>query len=30
MAIIFYFNSIDDAGLVASDMLFKSTISQQV
>ncbi len=30
MAIIFYFNPIDDAGLMASDMLFKSTIFRQV
>lgn len=26
MAIIFYFNPIDDAGLMASDMLFKNAI----
>lgn len=30
MAIIFYFNPIDDAGLMASDMLFKNAILSKV
>lgn len=30
MAIIFYFNPIDDAGLMASHMLFKNAILSKV